>query len=106
VRMANAEEARTVAAVLSGVGKDDAAVEDDVVRVPAHGGTATLAEVVRRLDAAGVTARTLQQREPSLDDVFLALTGHAADPLSPDGDQRSNDGDRSEAGPRKGRATR
>jgi ABC-2 type transport system ATP-binding protein len=107
VRMANAEEARTVAAVLSGVGKDEPAIDDDVVRVPADSGTATLAEVVRRLDAAGVTARTLQQREPSLDDVFLALTGHTADQLSPDGDQRSDDGDRSQAGPtRKGRAKR
>ena len=107
VRMANAEEARMVGAVLSGVGKGELAVDDDVVRVPADSGTATLAEVVRRLDAAGVTARTLQQREPSLDDVFLALTGHSADPISLDGDQWSNDGERSEAAPtRKGKARR
>ena len=47
--------------------------------MPAGDGTATLAEVVRRLDAEGVRARGLQLREPSLDDVFLALTGHAAE---------------------------
>ena len=35
-----------------------------------------LSTVVRRLDAAGITADELALRLPSLDDVFLALTGH------------------------------
>ena len=35
-----------------------------------------LSTVVRRLDAAGITADELSLRLPSLDDVFLALTGH------------------------------
>jgi len=34
---------------------------------------------VRRLDAAGVTTDGLAVRRPLLDDVFLALTGHAAE---------------------------
>jgi ABC-2 type transport system ATP-binding protein len=34
---------------------------------------------VRGLDAAGVVSRGLSLRRPSLDDVFLALTGHAAE---------------------------
>ena len=38
-----------------------------------------LVEAVRRLDAAGVTTDGLAVRRPSLDDVFLALTGHAAE---------------------------
>jgi oleandomycin transport system ATP-binding protein len=40
-----------------------------------------LVEVLRRLDAdgAGVEPDTLSVREPSLDDVFLALTGHRAE---------------------------
>jgi len=37
-----------------------------------------LSTVVRRLDAAGITADELALRLPSLDDVFLALTGHTS----------------------------
>jgi ABC-2 type transport system ATP-binding protein len=37
-----------------------------------------IAEVVRSLDAAGIGIADLISRQPSLDDVFLALTGHAA----------------------------
>ncbi|HEV7656194.1 MAG TPA: ATP-binding cassette domain-containing protein [Mycobacteriales bacterium] len=79
VRLADAAEASRVVATLSGAGSGDATTDDELVRVPAKDGTATLAEVVRRLDAAGVQARGLQLREPSLDDVFLSLTGHAAE---------------------------
>jgi ABC-2 type transport system ATP-binding protein len=42
-------------------------------------GSETLVETVRRLDAAGVKSAGLTLRRPSLDDVFLALTGHAAE---------------------------
>jgi ABC-2 type transport system ATP-binding protein len=35
-------------------------------------------DVVRRLDAAGITFASLSVRSPSLDDVFLAVTGRAA----------------------------
>ncbi|MCL6538205.1 MAG: ATP-binding cassette domain-containing protein [Acidothermus sp.] len=41
-------------------------------------GSAALLEAVRALDAAGVTIEGLVMRRPSLDDVFLAVTGHAA----------------------------
>ncbi len=42
-------------------------------------GSDALVEAVRRLDAAGVTTDGLAVRRPSLDDVFLALTGHSAE---------------------------
>jgi ABC-2 type transport system ATP-binding protein len=38
-----------------------------------------LTEILRRLDDAGVQPTAVALREPSLDDVFLALTGHAAE---------------------------
>ncbi len=79
VRLADADEARRLVGLLSGIGAGEATAEDDLVRVPAGDGTVTLTEVVRRLDAEGVRARGLQLREPSLDDVFLALTGHVAE---------------------------
>jgi ABC-2 type transport system ATP-binding protein len=79
VRMADAEEARHTGLVLANAGAGEPTVDDQVVRVPAVAGTSTLADVVRRLDASGLVARSLQLREPSLDDVFLALTGHLAE---------------------------
>jgi ABC-2 type transport system ATP-binding protein len=42
-------------------------------------GSDALIEAVRSLDAAGVVTHGLALRRPSLDDVFLALTGHAAE---------------------------
>jgi ABC-2 type transport system ATP-binding protein len=46
--------------------------------VPATGGATTLVEVVRDLGDAGITIDDIALRRPTLDDVFLALTGHAS----------------------------
>jgi ABC-2 type transport system ATP-binding protein len=43
------------------------------------GGSEALIETVRRLDALGLHTEGLGVRRPSLDDVFLALTGHGAE---------------------------
>ncbi|MGW2545588.1 ATP-binding cassette domain-containing protein [Kitasatospora sp. NPDC001574] len=49
--------------------------------------------VVRRLDAAGIAVGELALRRSSLDEVFLALTGHRAEPASsPTGDAEQGDG--------------
>jgi ABC-2 type transport system ATP-binding protein len=45
-------------------------------------GSEALIDAVRGLDGAGVQTRGLALRRPSLDDVFLALTGHAAEDVS------------------------
>ena len=42
-------------------------------------GSEALVQAVRALDEAGVETSGLGLRRPSLDDVFLALTGHAAE---------------------------
>jgi ABC-2 type transport system ATP-binding protein len=42
-------------------------------------GPGILTEAVRRLDTAGIELADIALRKPSLDDVFLALTGHAAE---------------------------
>ncbi|MEU1716790.1 daunorubicin resistance protein DrrA family ABC transporter ATP-binding protein [Nocardiopsis dassonvillei] len=47
--------------------------------------SAVLPEVVRRLDEQGVAVAELSLRKPSLDEVFLALTGHAAEEEAPRG---------------------
>jgi ABC-2 type transport system ATP-binding protein len=60
--------------------------ETGVVRVGVGGrGSDALVDAVRSLDGAGIATRGLALRRPSLDDVFLTLTGHAAE----DEDQQS-----------------
>jgi ABC-2 type transport system ATP-binding protein len=54
---------------------------------PISGGAAILMEALRNLDAAGVVLQDVGLRRPTLDDVFLTLTGHAAeDAPAPDDD--------------------
>ena len=52
------------------------------------GGPGLLAAVVRDLDAAGVQADELGLHRPTLDDVFLTLTGHAAESEGVEDEQR------------------
>ncbi len=63
------------------------------IRVGSSGSDA-LIEAVRALDAAVVEIRDLALRRPSLDDVFLALTGHAAEEEEPGGRRRRSRGGR------------
>lgn len=52
--------------------------EERTVHIPVTNGGRLLPHVVRDLDAAGVQLDDLGLRRPTLDDVFLTLTGHAA----------------------------
>jgi ABC-2 type transport system ATP-binding protein len=54
-------------------------VEHRHVVVPVSGGSRLLTQVVRDLDAAGLELDDLALRRPTLDDVFLTLTGHTAE---------------------------
>jgi ABC-2 type transport system ATP-binding protein len=53
--------------------------ETGEISLPSPGGTVILTEVVGRLDAAGIELADLGLKQPTLDDVFLALTGHTAE---------------------------
>ncbi|MFI5818265.1 ATP-binding cassette domain-containing protein [Streptomyces rishiriensis] len=67
--------------VLSGFGKGETTVEQHTRRltVPVTGGAKLLAEVIRELDARGIEIDDIGLRRPTLDDVFLSLTGHVAE---------------------------
>jgi ABC-2 type transport system ATP-binding protein len=54
-------------------------VDHNVVELTVENGPRVGAEVLRALDAAGVPIAGLALREPSLDDVFLSLTGHKSE---------------------------
>jgi ABC-2 type transport system ATP-binding protein len=47
--------------------------------LPVRGGTEVLAEALRLLEGSGVEVLDVGLRRPDLDDVFLTLTGHAAE---------------------------
>ena len=51
-------------------------LDDRVIGRVGHGGAA-LVELVRGLDREGLTVSGIESRRPSLDDVFLALTGRS-----------------------------
>ncbi|HEY2443805.1 MAG TPA: ATP-binding cassette domain-containing protein [Streptosporangiaceae bacterium] len=72
-----------------GEGEPHVDKETGVVGVGVGGrGSDALIEVVRGLDSVGVATHGLALRRPSLDDVFLALTGHAAEEEQPDSGKR------------------
>jgi ABC-2 type transport system ATP-binding protein len=69
------------ARALSGLGDDEPWVVDGrLVAVSVRERRGTIVEAVRRLSEAGVGVDDLVLRRPTLDDVFLTLTGHAAEP--------------------------
>ena len=80
-----ADDAAATAAVAAIDGVGEGAPSVDGLAISVHVGSRgsdLLVEVVRRLDAARVSVSGLGVRRPSLDDVFLALTGHAAEEVA------------------------
>ncbi|MFC9908844.1 ATP-binding cassette domain-containing protein [Streptomyces sp. NPDC059862] len=75
------EHMATAAEVLRGFGKGDTTVEEHTrkLTVPVTGGAKLLAEVIRELDTRGIEIDDIGLRRPTLDDVFLSLTGHVAE---------------------------
>jgi ABC-2 type transport system ATP-binding protein len=49
------------------------------ITFPSSSGAAVLTDVVRRMDGAGIAVAEIGITQPTLDDVFLAITGHGAE---------------------------
>jgi ABC-2 type transport system ATP-binding protein len=49
------------------------------LRAPVQGGSGLATSIVRALDNAGISVDDVQVHQPSLDDVFFALTGHPSE---------------------------
>ena len=62
------------------VGELASEVRNRRVPAPISGGAAVLTKALRALDAEGVNLHDVGLRRPTLNDVFLTLTGHAAEP--------------------------
>jgi ABC-2 type transport system ATP-binding protein len=78
---AQAGSFRAALAALDGLGDRPPAADPERGRITiaAPGGAVTLRAVLDRLDRARVSVDDIGVRRPSLDEVFLALTGHGAD---------------------------
>jgi ABC-2 type transport system ATP-binding protein len=89
VRLTDPSQAEIAMSVLTAVTGAQPLAEDTLVRAPVSRREGTVAEALRRLDDAGVDVADLTLRRPTLDDVFLHLTGHAADEGEPVEEERA-----------------
>ena len=81
------QEAATEA--LAPMADDQPACEGGILKAPLRHDSGGIAEAVRRLDSAGVGIDDIALRRPTLDDVFIALTGRAAEHEQRDGEERA-----------------
>ena len=79
VKLSDPATAACAAAALAGMATDQPQIEDGTVRVTVDSMSGAVMEAARRLDRASIGAEDIGVRRPTLDDVFLTLTGHAAD---------------------------
>jgi ABC-2 type transport system ATP-binding protein len=76
------EHLSRAAETLKGLGAGEPMTDEEtrLIRVPVGSeGPTVLLETVRRLDDAGISIEDIALHRPTLDDVFLSLTGHAAE---------------------------
>jgi hypothetical protein len=77
--MGDEERAKAALAVLAARWPREPARTGATVELQLDGGARMVTEALGLLDEADLEVITLAVREPSLDDVFLALTGHGAE---------------------------
>ncbi|PNG20408.1 ATP-binding cassette domain-containing protein [Streptomyces cahuitamycinicus] len=85
------EHIQGAAEVLAGFGKGETKVEEHMRKLtaPVTGGAKLLAEVIRELDTRGIEIDDIGLRRPTLDDVFLSLTGHVAEAENQENDKEA-----------------
>ncbi|WP_328342849.1 ATP-binding cassette domain-containing protein [Streptomyces violaceus] len=83
------EHIQAASEVLAGFGKGETTVEEHMRKLtaPVTGGAKLLAEVIRELDTRGIEIDDIGLRRPTLDDVFLSLTGHVAEVKEEESDE-------------------
>jgi ABC-2 type transport system ATP-binding protein len=83
VHLERATDADSVIGVLAEMSDEQPSFEDCTVRAPVRRRSGVIADAVRRLDAVDVVVDDIALRRPTLDDVFIALTGRAAEEEPP-----------------------
>jgi ABC-2 type transport system ATP-binding protein len=91
VTLCNRDRVEDAIAALAEIADGPPGADDGVISVPIRARDGVIVDAVRRLDNAGVRVDDLAIRRPTLDDVFITLTGHLAE---------HENGDRRDAEPR------
>jgi ABC-2 type transport system ATP-binding protein len=87
LRLVDDAQADTAIAVLGEVTSEQPALRDGLVTAAVSRRDGTMIDALRRLDDAGVGVADLTLRRPTLDDVFLTLTGRMAEEIAEDDEQ-------------------
>jgi ABC-2 type transport system ATP-binding protein len=96
VKLTHPAAALAAQAALAGMTGEEPQAEDGLVRVTVESPSGAIMEAARRLDRAGVGVEDIAVRRPTLDDVFLTLTGHGAKQAGPSDDLEDRTDDRTE----------
>jgi ABC-2 type transport system ATP-binding protein len=79
ITLSDVEVARHAASLIASLSDKDPLIDGKTVELTVENGPAIAVNVLRTLDSENVTLVGLALREPSLDDVFLTLTGHKSE---------------------------
>jgi len=86
--------AATAVTALASIVSGEATTTGANYSAPVAGGSPVLIEAVRALDAQSIGVADIGLRRPTLDDVFLTLTGHGAEDQRPESPEPSRRGRR------------
>jgi ABC-2 type transport system ATP-binding protein len=78
IRLADEAHAPAAAEVLAPVGSDAPVLADGTISLPIASAAGAVTDAVRRLDEAEIAIDDIATHHPTLDDVFLTLTGQTA----------------------------
>jgi ABC-2 type transport system ATP-binding protein len=78
IHMKDHAESTKAVEIIGSIGNEQPShnIETGIVTVPVEGGADILIQVIRKLDTAGLKISDIRLRRPTLDDVFMKLTGH------------------------------
>ena len=81
IRVAEKDAAAHAAQLIAPYGSEQPAIDADThtITMPVNEGASVLIDAVREMDAASIKISDIVLRRPSLDDVFMRLTGHSAE---------------------------
>jgi ABC-2 type transport system ATP-binding protein len=79
IHLCDGHRSEEVIPVLAAIASERPSAENGTVSVPLRERSGAIQQAVRRLDEAGITIDDISVRRPTLDDVFLRLTGHVAE---------------------------
>jgi ABC-2 type transport system ATP-binding protein len=89
VRLSEQADAGTAIELLASMAEERPTLEDGSVKLTVRRRKGAIVEAVKRLNEAGIGIDDLGLRRPTLDDVFLSLTGHAAEIEDEQGEDRN-----------------